>query len=46
MRCTEFPLQLERTMGWLRMAIIFMLSGIGGNLVSAVFNPYAPQVCR
>eukprot|EP01137_Pigoraptor_chileana_P036771 Opistho-2@32927 len=36
--------QIERTAGWLRTGIIYMLSGIGGNLFSAIFVPYQPQV--
>jgi membrane associated rhomboid family serine protease len=35
---------VEKRMGWLRTAILYVLSGIGGNLVSAFFVPYNPQV--
>lgn len=35
---------LETVAGWFRITIIFMLSGIGGNMVSAFFTPYQPEV--
>ena len=31
--------------GWLRIAIIYIFSGIGGNLLSAIITPYQPEVC-
>ena len=34
----------ERVAGWFRITMIFMLSGIGGNIVSAYFTPYQPEV--
>ena len=30
--------------GWLRTSIIFILSGIGGNLWSSILIPYEPEV--
>lgn len=36
--------QIERTTGTLRMALIYMISGIGGYLTSAVFSPNIPSV--
>lgn len=27
-------IKIERTIGWLRIAIIYILSGVGGNIVS------------
>ncbi|KAM9000982.1 inactive rhomboid protein 2 [Sarcophilus harrisii] len=35
---------LEKLAGWLRIAIIFILSGITGNLASAIFLPYRAEV--
>lgn len=35
---------VEKRLGWFRTAIIYILSGIGGNLVSAYFVPYNPKV--
>lgn len=35
---------LERLAGWFRIMIIFISSGIGGNIVSAFFTPYQPEV--
>ncbi|XP_035694767.1 inactive rhomboid protein 1-like isoform X4 [Branchiostoma floridae] len=35
---------LEKLAGWGRIAIIYILSGIGGNLASAVFLPYQAEV--
>uniref|UniRef100_A0A1I7XMM4 Rhomboid domain-containing protein n=1 Tax=Heterorhabditis bacteriophora TaxID=37862 RepID=A0A1I7XMM4_HETBA len=35
---------LEKLIGWLRMAILYIGSGIGGNLASAIFVPYNPEV--
>eukprot|EP00041_Stephanoeca_diplocostata_P023597 m.582264 g.582264 ORF g.582264 m.582264 type:complete len:236 (+) comp22336_c0_seq18:173-880(+) len=31
--------QIERTAGWLRVALIYLTSGIGGYLVSGIFDP-------
>ncbi|XP_072846583.2 inactive rhomboid protein 2 [Pogona vitticeps] len=35
---------LEKLAGWLRITIIFILSGITGNLASALFLPYRAEV--
>eukprot|EP01134_Creolimax_fragrantissima_P002740 CFRG2740T1 len=35
---------IEMSCGWFRFALIFFISGIGGNLVSALFAPHTPQV--
>ncbi|KAM9426305.1 inactive rhomboid protein 1 isoform 6-T6 [Pholidichthys leucotaenia] len=35
---------LEKLTGWLRISIIYMLSGITGNLASAIFLPYRAEV--
>uniref|UniRef100_A0A8C4WSV5 Inactive rhomboid protein n=1 Tax=Eptatretus burgeri TaxID=7764 RepID=A0A8C4WSV5_EPTBU len=35
---------LEKLAGWLRISIIFILSGIAGNLASATFLPYRAEV--
>ncbi|XP_077980039.1 inactive rhomboid protein 1-like isoform X1 [Glandiceps talaboti] len=35
---------LEKLAGWVRISIIYMLSGIGGNLLSAIFIPYRAEV--
>lgn len=35
---------LEKLIGWVRMAIIYLVSGIGGNLASCVFVPYEAEV--
>lgn len=35
---------LEKLAGWLRISIIFILSGITGNLASAIFLPYRAEV--
>ncbi|XP_028674863.1 inactive rhomboid protein 2-like [Erpetoichthys calabaricus] len=35
---------LEKLAGWLRISIIFILSGITGNLASALFLPYRAEV--
>ena len=36
---------IEIMAGWLRTSIIFSISGIGGNLWSAILIPYEPEVC-
>ena len=35
---------IEKLIGTFRMGMIYVLSGIGGNLVSAVFVPYQAEV--
>ncbi|XP_057572039.1 inactive rhomboid protein 2 isoform X2 [Hippopotamus amphibius kiboko] len=35
---------LEKLAGWHRISIIFILSGISGNLASAIFLPYRAEV--
>ncbi|KAM6897671.1 inactive rhomboid protein 1 isoform 3-T3 [Xenentodon cancila] len=35
---------LEKLAGWLRISIIYMLSGITGNLASSIFLPYRAEV--
>jgi membrane associated rhomboid family serine protease len=35
---------MEKMAGWLRIAIIYIFSGIGGNLLSAIVTPYQPEV--
>ncbi|MGH0160448.1 UNVERIFIED_CONTAM: hypothetical protein FKN15_039335 [Acipenser sinensis] len=35
---------LEKLAGWLRISIIYILSGITGNLASALFLPYRAEV--
>uniref|UniRef100_K7F469 Peptidase S54 rhomboid domain-containing protein n=2 Tax=Pelodiscus sinensis TaxID=13735 RepID=K7F469_PELSI len=35
---------LEKLAGWHRISIIFLLSGITGNLASAIFLPYRAEV--
>ncbi|CAI2352035.1 unnamed protein product [Caenorhabditis sp. 36 PRJEB53466] len=35
---------LERLIGSKRMAILYFVSGVGGNLASAIFVPYNPEV--
>uniref|UniRef100_A0A2K5TX09 Inactive rhomboid protein n=1 Tax=Macaca fascicularis TaxID=9541 RepID=A0A2K5TX09_MACFA len=37
---------LEKLAGWHRIAIIFILSGITGNLASAIFLPYRAEYAR
>eukprot|EP00040_Diaphanoeca_grandis_P035661 m.224805 g.224805 ORF g.224805 m.224805 type:complete len:723 (+) comp33444_c0_seq1:240-2408(+) len=36
--------QIERTAGWLRVALIYFVSGIGGYLISGLFDPYVVAV--
>lgn len=31
-------IKIERTIGWLRILIIYTLSGVGGNLVSTIMS--------
>ncbi|VDN55968.1 unnamed protein product, partial [Dracunculus medinensis] len=35
---------LEKLIGWARMAILYIGSGVAGNLASAIFVPYKPEV--
>lgn len=35
---------LEKMAGWLRLAIIYIFSGIGGYLYSAILLPYQAEV--
>lgn len=35
---------LEKLAGWHRIAIIYLLSGVTGNLASAIFLPYRAEV--
>lgn len=35
---------MEKMAGWHRIAIIYIFSGIGGNLLSAIVTPYQPEV--
>lgn len=37
---------LEKLAGWHRIAIIYLLSGVTGNLASAIFLPYRAEVRR
>lgn len=37
---------IEKLAGWLRISLIYMLSGITGNLASSIFLPYRAEVCR
>ena len=36
----------EKMAGWLRISIIYILSGIGGNMISGILLPYHPEVGR
>ncbi|EJW88892.1 hypothetical protein WUBG_00197 [Wuchereria bancrofti] len=35
---------LEKLLGWARVALLYMVSGIGGYLAGAIFVPYRPEV--
>ena len=35
---------IEKLAGWLRISLIYMLSGITGNLASSIFLPYRAEV--
>jgi len=35
---------IEKLTGWLRIAIIYLVSGIAGSLASGIFLPYHPEV--
>lgn len=37
---------LEKMAGWLRMSVIYILSGIGGYLYSAILLPYQAEVIQ
>ena len=37
---------IERMSGWYRTGVIFIFSGMGGNLWCAVVAPYEPEVPR
>ena len=37
---------LEKLAGWLRICIIYVVSGIGGSLASAIFIPYHVEVSK
>ncbi|XP_078588387.1 uncharacterized protein LOC144869190 isoform X6 [Branchiostoma floridae x Branchiostoma japonicum] len=36
--------RIERMVGGVRLAIIYLICGAGGNLTGAVFSPYTPQM--
>ena len=36
---------LEKYLGWLSTCILYMGSGVGGNVISGVFVPYSAEVC-
>lgn len=36
--------QVEPSFGWWRLALIYLLSGIAGNILSAIFLPFIPEV--
>lgn len=38
-----FMRDLEKLIGWHRMASIYIISGIAGNLASAIFVPFSAQ---
>ncbi|CAB1442484.1 unnamed protein product, partial [Pleuronectes platessa] len=40
---TTVTMTVLRTESWLRISIIYMLSGITGNLASAIFLPYRAE---
>ena len=42
--CGKKWLFLLSTFRSIRMALIYMISGIGGNLVCVIFDPNTPQV--
>ena len=37
---------IEKYLGWLSTSILYLGSGIGGNIISALFVPYSPEVMR
>ncbi|CAB1456629.1 unnamed protein product [Pleuronectes platessa] len=42
--CPVVRISVLRTESWLRISIIYMLSGITGNLASAIFLPYRAEM--
>ncbi|XP_069139841.1 inactive rhomboid protein 1-like isoform X2 [Argopecten irradians] len=36
--------KIERTLGWLRLTILYFMTGLGGLLTAAIFSPYIPHV--
>ncbi|TKR61055.1 hypothetical protein L596_028220 [Steinernema carpocapsae] len=40
----SFMVTLEKMIGWRKIAVIYLVSGFGGYLASAVFVPYMPEV--
>lgn len=41
-----FLTDLERLLGPIRTAILYIGSGVAGNLISAIFLPYKPEVIK
>lgn len=41
-----FLSDLERLIGPIRTAIVYIGSGVAGNLTSAIFEPYKPEVSK
>jgi len=39
-------IKIERTIGWLRFCIIYLLSGVGGNIVSCVGVCVGHYICE
>ena len=35
---------IEKVTGWWRIAIVYLSSGIGGTMLSAILIPYQPEV--
>jgi len=35
---------VEKLIGWMRIGMIYIVSGIAGSLSSAIFLPYHPEV--
>lgn len=35
---------VEKKLGWFKTLLLYVLSGVGGNIISAVFVPYYPEV--
>ncbi|XP_071169701.1 uncharacterized protein [Mytilus edulis] len=35
---------MERSIGWLRIMVVYVLSGIGGILAASILEPYSPHV--
>jgi len=35
---------LEMLLGWIRMALVYVLSGLVGSIASAIFIPYSVEV--